>query len=255
MMTPAQCRAGRGLIRWNQNDLAREAAVSVVTVRNFENEKVAPQRATIDVMQRALEAAGVEFTNGRQPGVRPTPLWVLHRVAERANLDETLKMKGRKGYWIITPTATGLECKNQHGETMGRVEVERPDQPTPKFDPDMGEVTCVTSIELQRWIAEMLMRDGTRGRAARAFDQPAISPENQIAENGGGPGVRLKKRAKGVEEISQQIDVLEEKISSIPAPTTPSPEAAMNTMRKAVAESDLTKLKTRRKRIKNNDSK
>jgi hypothetical protein len=29
----------------------------------------------------------------------------------------------------------------------------------------------------------------------------------------------------------------------------PSPEAAMNTMRKAVAESDLTKLKTRRKRI------
>jgi transcriptional regulator with XRE-family HTH domain len=76
-----------------------------------------------------------------------------------------------------------------------------------------------------------------------------------IAENGGGPGVRLKKSAKGVEEISQQIDVLEEKISSIPAPTTPSPEAAMNTMRKAVAESDLTKLKTRRKRIKNNGSK
>jgi hypothetical protein len=64
--------------------------------------------------------------------------------------------------------------------------------------------------------------------------------------------VRLKKRAKGVEEISKQIDALEDKISSIPAPTGPSPEAAMNTMRKAVAESDLTKLKTRRKRIKNN---
>jgi len=71
-----------------------------------------------------------------------------------------------------------------------------------------------------------------------------------IAENGGGLGVRLKKTAKGVEEISHEIDALEGKISSMPAPTEPSPEGAMNTMRKAVAESDLTKLKTRRKQIK-----
>ena len=71
-MTPAQCRAGRGLVRWNQDDLAREAAVSVVTVRNFENEKSVPQRATLEVMQRALEKAGVEFIaeNGGGPGVR-----------------------------------------------------------------------------------------------------------------------------------------------------------------------------------------
>jgi hypothetical protein len=30
------------------------------------------------------------------------------------------------------------------------------------------------AIELQRWIAEMLTRDVTRGPAARAFDPPAI---------------------------------------------------------------------------------
>jgi transcriptional regulator with XRE-family HTH domain len=64
-----------------------------------------------------------------------------------------------------------------------------------------------------------------------------------IAENGGGPGVRLKKTAKGVEEISQEIDALEDKISSMPAPTEPSPEAGMNIMRKAVAKNDLAKLK------------
>src|ERR1019366_5339194 len=67
-----------------------------------------------------------------------------------------------------------------------------------------------------------------------------------IAENGGGAGVRLKKTAKGVEEISQEIDALEDKISSIPAPTKPSPEAGMNIMRKAVAKKDLAKLNTRR---------
>jgi transcriptional regulator with XRE-family HTH domain len=76
-----------------------------------------------------------------------------------------------------------------------------------------------------------------------------------IAENGGGPGVRLKKTAKGVEEITQEIDALEDKISSMPAPTKPSPEAGMNIMRKAVAKNDLAKLKTRRKRIKNSRSK
>lgn len=71
-MSPAQSRAARGLLKWNQDDLAREARVSVVTVRNFENERSSPQRATADVIQRALEAAGVEFiaANGGGPGVR-----------------------------------------------------------------------------------------------------------------------------------------------------------------------------------------
>jgi transcriptional regulator with XRE-family HTH domain len=72
-----------------------------------------------------------------------------------------------------------------------------------------------------------------------------------IAENGGGPGVRIRKSAKGAEEISRQIDALEDKISSMPAPTEPSPESAMNIMRKAVAKSDLTKLKNRRTRLRN----
>jgi DNA-binding transcriptional regulator YiaG len=69
-MTPAQCRAARGLLKWNQDDLATAANVSSVTVRNFENEKSTPQRASLAMMQRALEDAGVEFTNGDQPGVR-----------------------------------------------------------------------------------------------------------------------------------------------------------------------------------------
>ena len=69
-MTPPQCRAARGLLNWNQDDLALAARVSVVTVRNFENDKSTPQRATLDVIQRALESAGIEFTNGNRPGVR-----------------------------------------------------------------------------------------------------------------------------------------------------------------------------------------
>lgn len=71
-MTPAQSRAARGLVKWNQDDLARRARVSVVTIRNFENEKSSPQRATIDVMRRAFEDEGIVFieANGGGPGVR-----------------------------------------------------------------------------------------------------------------------------------------------------------------------------------------
>jgi transcriptional regulator with XRE-family HTH domain len=71
-MTPAQCRAARALLNWNQAQLAAAAQVSVTTVRTFETEKSAPQRSTLDVIRRALEAAGVEFTNGGRPGVRLT---------------------------------------------------------------------------------------------------------------------------------------------------------------------------------------
>ena len=71
-MTPAQCRAARGLIRWTQPGLAKAAGVSDVTVRKFENDQATPQRTSLDVMRRAFEAAGVIFieTNGEGPGVR-----------------------------------------------------------------------------------------------------------------------------------------------------------------------------------------
>jgi len=71
-MTPAQCRAARGLLRWTQPDLADAAGVSDVTVRKFENEQAAPQRASLAVIRNAFETAGVIFVeeNGEGPGVR-----------------------------------------------------------------------------------------------------------------------------------------------------------------------------------------
>jgi transcriptional regulator with XRE-family HTH domain len=69
-MSPAQCRAARALLDWKQDKLAERARVGVTTIRNFENGKIAPHRATLDVMRQALEAAGVAFTNGDEPGVK-----------------------------------------------------------------------------------------------------------------------------------------------------------------------------------------
>ena len=72
MITPAQCRAARGLISWSQQDLAREARVGIVTVHQLEAGASEPRRATLEVIRRAFEFAGVEFIdeNGGGPGVR-----------------------------------------------------------------------------------------------------------------------------------------------------------------------------------------
>jgi len=53
-------------------ELAERAGVGIVTIRQLEAGDHAPRRATLDVVRRALEAAGVEFIeeNGGGPGVR-----------------------------------------------------------------------------------------------------------------------------------------------------------------------------------------
>lgn len=72
MPTPAQCRAARALLDWSQQQLADAARVGIVTVRQFEGGGARPRNATLEVISRALESAGVEFIaeNGGGPGVR-----------------------------------------------------------------------------------------------------------------------------------------------------------------------------------------
>jgi hypothetical protein len=73
-LTSAQIRAARGLIRWSAEDLARETALSVTTIRRAEltEEETSMTVANDLAVRRALEAAGVEFIdeNGGGPGVR-----------------------------------------------------------------------------------------------------------------------------------------------------------------------------------------
>jgi transcriptional regulator with XRE-family HTH domain len=71
-ITPEQSRAGRGLLDWSQTELGVRANLSESTIRDFEKGRRVPTTNNLAAIQRALEAAGVEFIaeNGGGAGVR-----------------------------------------------------------------------------------------------------------------------------------------------------------------------------------------
>jgi hypothetical protein len=73
-LTSAQIRAARALLRWRAEDLARESAVGIATIRRAElTEDETSLTAPNDrAIRRALEEAGIVFIdeNGDGPGVR-----------------------------------------------------------------------------------------------------------------------------------------------------------------------------------------
>ena len=71
MASIEQIKAARALLGWLQEDLAAQSGVSLPTVKRLESRS--PLQVSDEArlkMEAALEAAGVEFTNGDKPGVR-----------------------------------------------------------------------------------------------------------------------------------------------------------------------------------------
>jgi DNA-binding XRE family transcriptional regulator len=73
-LTPRLVRAARGLVGWQQDDLAKHSGVSKSTIGAFE---IRPETARLTTMNnraliQAFEAAGIQFIeeNGGGAGVR-----------------------------------------------------------------------------------------------------------------------------------------------------------------------------------------
>jgi transcriptional regulator with XRE-family HTH domain len=60
-ITPAQCRAARGLLAWSQDELAERSKVSKRTIWRFEVGDVRPLERTLRDLVQALEAGGIMF--------------------------------------------------------------------------------------------------------------------------------------------------------------------------------------------------
>jgi transcriptional regulator with XRE-family HTH domain len=67
-----QIKAARMLLDWSQDGLAEAAGIGIATIKRLEAQDngLGGRDDTVGKIVGALEAAGVEFTNGDQPGVR-----------------------------------------------------------------------------------------------------------------------------------------------------------------------------------------
>jgi transcriptional regulator with XRE-family HTH domain len=72
MISIRQIKAARALVGWSQEDLARRSGVSYPTIARLESNdgEIGGRADTAAKIITAFEAAGVEFTNGGQPGVK-----------------------------------------------------------------------------------------------------------------------------------------------------------------------------------------
>jgi transcriptional regulator with XRE-family HTH domain len=74
LISIAQIRAARGLLGWSKADLAEAADLPLRSLKRYETKDGAEIPAEdLAALHRVLEAAGVEFLDGGQPGVRLKP--------------------------------------------------------------------------------------------------------------------------------------------------------------------------------------
>ncbi len=69
ILTPALCRAARGMLDWTQSDLAEHSQVSRSTIRDYEGARHELHRPTAAQLLHALEEGGVIFIEVEGVGI------------------------------------------------------------------------------------------------------------------------------------------------------------------------------------------
>ena len=84
LLTGNQLRAARALVGVDQKYVADTADVAVNTIRNMEARGFQPITSgayTVQCVQEFLEALGVEFLDGKQPGIVLREIWGISSVS------------------------------------------------------------------------------------------------------------------------------------------------------------------------------
>jgi transcriptional regulator with XRE-family HTH domain len=61
MITPDQCRAARGLLNWTQEELAFQASLGIVTIRQFEAGRIQPRKKTLEAIRSVFDFYSVKI--------------------------------------------------------------------------------------------------------------------------------------------------------------------------------------------------
>ena len=107
MMNAAQCRAGRALLNWSQDELAENSQVARTTVTEFESNYRTPMRQNLLALQSAIEVAGIEFIpdNGGGVGVRFRKVVIEYSRNVKTDNDKVILRVRYRGhpYTVVIP--------------------------------------------------------------------------------------------------------------------------------------------------------
>ncbi len=77
-ITTAQIRAARGLLNWNQTDLADRTGISATSIGSIENGQTSPRASTLATIRKAFETDGVEFIGSEGVRLRTGEVRTFH---------------------------------------------------------------------------------------------------------------------------------------------------------------------------------
>lgn len=78
LITPSQCRAARGLLKWTQPDLAGRCGTHIQTICAFENETGTPTKKTLQKITVTFEKEGIDLLEGNGVKQFNTNIRILH---------------------------------------------------------------------------------------------------------------------------------------------------------------------------------
>ena len=130
-MNAAQCRAGRALLSWSQEELARNAQVARTTIAEFEGSQRMLMRQNRLAIESTMEAAGVEFIpdNGGGVGVRFRKVVIEYSRNVKTDAEKMLLPVRYRGhpYTVLIPhqVIAAMDGSNPKGDEARRKALSR----------------------------------------------------------------------------------------------------------------------------------
>jgi transcriptional regulator with XRE-family HTH domain len=178
MITPEQCRMARAALRLSVEQLARTASVSAATISGFETGRTRAQRAVRKRLRAAFEAAGIVFTDFEEVGGRGRALGCAVLAANRAKAAGAPPADRPPDDEPPEPTITPLQCRMARAAL--RIGIR-----------DLARMAKMSHMTVSRFESgQSAGQDTTRRKLQTALESAGIA---FIPENGGGPGVRLRR--------------------------------------------------------------
>ena len=149
ILTPADCRVARAILRWSQAELAERSDVLRVTIARLEQSSVLPEERTLEMLRRVFETAGLVFcTDARgNRSVVDWTRWVVLISAPHLSLEVGSKIS------LLQDHDGTLKCADlTRGALIQAAEPPRYGQWTYNYGQigDQGIVTLIKSQEDKR---------------------------------------------------------------------------------------------------------